>query len=119
MTRVNSKVTLKVPLAALLPLVPSILHPEIRSSRYFAGRSDSLVIHSDETRKQSRNLELCFEKLHDTLVEAGKAAVPGETSLQQQKKVQKLQDRANEGRIRLKKAHSNKKSNRRSKGHDD
>ncbi|KAI1939967.1 hypothetical protein LOZ66_002402 [Ophidiomyces ophidiicola] len=85
-----TRVTLKVPLAALLPLVPSILHPEIRSSRYFAGRSDSLVIHSDETRKQSRNLELCFEKLHDTLVEAGKAAVPGETSLQQQKKVQKL-----------------------------
>ncbi|EER23220.1 hypothetical protein CPC735_045900 [Coccidioides posadasii C735 delta SOWgp] len=117
--KVNSKVTLRVPLGLLFPLVPSVLHHEIRSSRYLAGRTDSLVIQSDETRKQSQNLELCFEKLRDVLAEAGKAAIPGETSAEQRKRVKELQNRANEARIRMKKVHSNKKNNRKGKGYDD
>jgi len=68
--KVNSKATLKVPLMSLLPLVPHILHGEIRSSRFVANRSQSLVIQSDESRKQSENLEFCFEKLQDILAAA-------------------------------------------------
>lgn len=79
-----------MPLAPLLRIVPSALHSEIRSSRFLAARSDSLVIQSDESRKQSQNAELCFKKLKDLLAAAGKVAIPGETSPEQQKKVKDL-----------------------------
>ncbi|KKZ65389.1 hypothetical protein EMCG_08769 [[Emmonsia] crescens] len=117
--KVNSKATLKIPLSSLLRLVPRALHPEIRSSRYIAERSDSLVIQSDETRKQTRNLDLCFQKLQELLVTAGKMAIPGETSPEQRKKVQVLEKANNESRIRHKKAHSMKKSGRRSSSYED
>ncbi|KAL2367503.1 peptidyl-tRNA hydrolase domain-containing protein [Blastomyces gilchristii SLH14081] len=117
--KVNSKVTLKIPLSSILRLVPRALHAQIRSSRYIAERSDSLVIQSDETRKQTKNLDLCFEKLQELLVTAGKTAIPGETSPEQRKKIQALEKANNESRIRSKKAHSMKKSNRRSSGYDD
>ncbi|OJD28073.1 hypothetical protein ACJ73_00529 [Blastomyces percursus] len=117
--KVNSKVTLKIPLSSILRLVPRALHAQIRSSRYFAERSDSLVIQSDETRKQTKNLDLCFEKLWELLVIAGKTAIPGETSPEQRKKVEALEKANNESRIRSKKAHSMKKSSRRSSGYDD
>ncbi|EGD84662.2 hypothetical protein H112_08376 [Trichophyton rubrum D6] len=115
--KVNSKATIKVPMSDLLPLVPKILHPSIRSSRYYAENSQALVIQADDSRKQSQNLNACFDKLTSMIAEAGRAAVPGETSPEQKKKVQKLQKAANEARIRMKKAHSNKKSSR--KGRSD
>ncbi|PGG96310.1 hypothetical protein AJ79_09644 [Helicocarpus griseus UAMH5409] len=90
LSQVNSKATLKIPLSSILAMVPRALHAEIRSSRYTAERSDSLVIHSDETRKQAKNVDLCFEKLHEVLASAGKAAIPGETSPEQRKKAQAL-----------------------------
>ncbi|PGH02931.1 peptidyl-tRNA hydrolase ICT1 [Blastomyces parvus] len=117
--KVNSKVTLKIPLASILRLVPRALHAQIRSSRYIAERSDSLVIQSDETRKQTKNLDLCFDKLQELLVTAGKTAIPGETSPEQRKKVQALEKANNESRIRSKKVHSMKKSSRRSSRYDD
>ncbi|OJD18545.1 hypothetical protein AJ78_01461 [Emergomyces pasteurianus Ep9510] len=117
--KVNSKATLKIPLPSILRLVPRALHAEIRSSRYTAERSDSLVIQSDETRKQTKNLDLCFQKLQELLVTAGRAAIPGETSPEQRKKVQALEKANNESRIRYKKAHSMKKSLRRSSSYND
>lgn len=77
-------------MSALLPLVPKILHPSIRSSRYYAENSQALVIQADDSRKQSQNLNACFDKLTSMIAEAGRAAVPGETSPEQKKKVQKL-----------------------------
>ncbi|KAK2846317.1 hypothetical protein FQN49_005841 [Arthroderma sp. PD_2] len=100
-------------MSSLLPLIPSILHPSIRSSRYFAENSQALVIQSDDSRKQSQNVNLCFDKLTNLIAETGKAAIPGETSPEQKKKVERLQKSAKEARIRMKKAHSSKKSSRR------
>ncbi|EEH37501.2 peptidyl-tRNA hydrolase domain-containing protein [Paracoccidioides lutzii Pb01] len=117
--KVNSKATLKIPVSSILPIVPRALHAEIKSSRYVAERSDCLVIQSDETRKQSKNLDLCFEKIYQLLVAAGKAAIPGETSPEQKKRVQDLEKASKEARIRKKKAHSMKKRSRRSTGYDD
>lgn len=88
--RVNSKATLRVPFSSLLPLVPSLLHPELRASRYAAERSDGLVIQSDESRKQTSNVEACFEKLRQLLETAGKAVVRGETSEEQKDRVRRL-----------------------------
>lgn len=88
--RVNSKATLKVPLSALLPLVPSILHQDLRSSRYVADRTDALVIQSDEARKQSANVESCYEKLFRAVEESARNVIPGETSVEQRDRVRNL-----------------------------
>lgn len=55
-----------------------------------ATRTDSIVIQSDESRKQSSNVESCFEKLHQLIEETARAVIPGETSEEQREKVKKL-----------------------------
>ncbi|KAJ5760404.1 hypothetical protein N7520_007560 [Penicillium odoratum] len=117
--RVNTKATLKVPLAALLPLVPRLLHPKLHSSRYASDRSQTLIFQSDETRKQSSNVDSCFDKLHQLLESSAKAVIPGETSPGQKDRVQKLQRAQNESRLKAKKFQSDKKSNRRGNKYDD
>ncbi|EEA20758.1 hypothetical protein TMatcc_000747 [Talaromyces marneffei ATCC 18224] len=117
--KVNSKATLKVPLSALLPLVPSILHQNLRSSRYIADRTDALVIQSDEARKQSANVESCYEKLYRVVEESARNVIPGEPSVEQRDRVRDLKKAETEARIKTKKMHSAKKSNRRNSKYDD
>ncbi|KAB8253896.1 hypothetical protein BDV32DRAFT_143359 [Aspergillus pseudonomiae] len=117
--KVNSKATLRVPLHSLLPLVPRILHRPLRSSRYFAERSQSLVIQSEESRKQAANVESCYEKLHLLLKNTATDAIPGETSQEQRDRVYKLKKAENEARIKSKKLHSSKKGNRRGSKFDE
>lgn len=119
MNKVNSKATLKVPVEALLPLVPSLLHSQLRESRYATDRSQTLVIQSDDSRQQSSNVEACFDKLHQLLLNSAKLAIPGETSPEQKVRVHKLQRAQNEARLKSKKLLSNKKSNRRGSKYDD
>lgn len=88
--RVNSKATLKVPLASLLPLVPQVLHPQLRASRFATERTQALVIQSDESRTQSSNVDSCFDKLHQLLESTAKEVIPGETSQEQKDRVHKL-----------------------------
>ncbi|KAL1621997.1 hypothetical protein SLS56_008941 [Neofusicoccum ribis] len=110
--KVSSKATLRVPLDALLPLLPALLHQEVRSSRYHAANSNALVIQSDDSRKQTDNVHACFRKLHQLILDAGKTAVPGETSEEQKERVRKLEKAGNEARLKMKKVHSSKKSAR-------
>ncbi|KAJ5924582.1 hypothetical protein N7466_008769 [Penicillium verhagenii] len=117
--RVNTKATLKVPFAALLPLVPRLLHPKLQASRFAAERSQALVFHSDESRKQASNVDSCFDKLHQLLESSAKAVIPGETSPEQKDRVHKLQRAQNESRLKSKKFQSDKKSNRRGNKYDD
>jgi len=100
----------------LLPLVPSILHQPIRQSRYYAAKSDSIVIQADDSRKQADNAQYCFVKLHNMVTEAGVKTLPGETSQVQKARVKDLQTRENEYRLKMKKTHSNKKAARRGGG---
>lgn len=88
--RVNSKATLKVPLATLFPLVPRLLHPQLRASRYTTERSQALVIQSDESRQQATNVDLCYAKLNQLLASSAKEVIPGETSQEQKDRVSKL-----------------------------
>ncbi|GKZ40302.1 hypothetical protein AbraIFM66951_000063 [Aspergillus brasiliensis] len=88
--KVNSKATLRVPLKSLLPLVPQLLHAPLQASRYVAAKSQSLVIQSDESRRQTANVEACYEKLHQLLKSIAEDTIPGETSQEQRDKVQKL-----------------------------
>ncbi|KAJ5735209.1 uncharacterized protein N7483_000334 [Penicillium malachiteum] len=117
--KVNTKATLKVPWTDLFPLVPSLLHSQLRTSRYASERSQTLVIQSDESRKQASNVDACFDKLHRLLEDAAKAVIPGETSPEQKDRVQKLQRAQNEARIKAKKLHSSKKGNRRGNKYDE
>ncbi|KAF2685588.1 hypothetical protein K458DRAFT_441999 [Lentithecium fluviatile CBS 122367] len=131
--KVNSKATLKVPLDALLQHVPSALHGEIRRSRYVAARTSALIIQADDSRKQNDNAHSCYRRLYEAIVDAGRHAIPGETSAEQAERVEKLYvDRAlsrrvltatrqksdNERRLKSKKTHSAKKSSRRGRGDD-
>lgn len=86
----NSKATLKVSLDALLKHVPNALHREISASRYVAERSNALIIQADDSRKQSDNAHSCYKRLYEALVDAGAAAIPGETSAEQAKRVKHL-----------------------------
>ncbi|KAI5198625.1 hypothetical protein E4T39_06662 [Aureobasidium subglaciale] len=124
---VNSKATLRLPLSALLPMLPVVLRPAVSKSRYSA--KDDLVIQADDSRKQAENVHRCFIKLHEMIVQAGREVVPGETSAEQVERVKKFtstlltrcrrQKAENEGRLKMKKKHSDKKSARRGGGKPD
>lgn len=88
--RVNSKATVRIPLSSLLPILPPLLRPVILRSRYCASKSDALVIQADDSRKQNENVQTCFVKLHELIVGAGREAVPGETSAEQEERVKNL-----------------------------
>ncbi|KAF1929108.1 peptidyl-tRNA hydrolase domain-containing protein [Didymella exigua CBS 183.55] len=116
--KVNSKATLRVPLGALLNHVPTALHAELSRSRYVAAKSSDIIIQADDSRKQNDNAHACYKRLYDAIVEAGRNAVPNETSAEQQRHVKHLQKADNERRIKFKKQQSAKKSARRSCGDD-
>ncbi|KAK1824980.1 hypothetical protein LTR12_000521 [Friedmanniomyces endolithicus] len=86
------------------------------NNRYHAARSNDLVIQADESRKQADNVEACFRKLSEVVAEAGREAVPGETSAAQGKRVEGLQKAEAAGRRRMKEMQSKKKSARRGGG---
>ncbi|PSK38498.1 hypothetical protein B9Z65_6051 [Elsinoe australis] len=115
--KVNSKATLKVSLSSLQPVVPKLLWPIVANSRY--ATSNELVIQADDSRKQQENVQRCLLKLNELIVQAGREAVPGETSEAQKSRVKNLQKSANEGRLKTKKFKSEKKSSRRSSGRSD
>lgn len=81
--RVNSKATLRLPLDNLFLLLPRILHAPLKSSRWYAPRSNSLVIHADSCRKQSDNMADCLKKVHNLVVSAGKSVLRAEVSPEQ------------------------------------
>ena len=89
-TRVNSKATLRVPLGALLNHVPTALHRELRRSRYLGSKSNDIVVQADDSRKQSDNAHSCYRRLHEAIVDAGRRAIPGETTTEQTERVKKL-----------------------------
>lgn len=75
---------------SLLPLIPNVLHPEIRGSRFLAAKSDAIVIQSDDSRKQADNVQDCFRKLHHLIIDAAKNVIPGETSQATKQRVKGL-----------------------------
>lgn len=96
--------------------MPSALHLEIRSSRYNAPRSNSIIIQADDSRKQNDNMHSCYAKLQNMIIEAGRQALPGKTSADKSQRVKALQKSENEQRLRTKKVHSSKKIARKSGG---
>jgi peptidyl-tRNA hydrolase ICT1 len=110
--RVNSKAQLRVPVSQLLGRLPIVLHPAIRQSRFYADKSDSLLLQADDSRKAATNKDSCYRKLSDLISEAYRATVPGETSTEQKEKVKGLKKSENESRLRTKKKLSSIKAGR-------
>ena len=75
------------------------------------------MIQADDSRKQNDNVNSCFRRLHDLILEAGRQAVPNETSVEQVKRVEDLQKSEKAYRRKAKAFQSKKKSARR--GGDD
>jgi peptidyl-tRNA hydrolase ICT1 len=75
------------------------------------------VIQADDSRKQNDNVNSCFRRLHDLILEAGRQAVPNETSVEQVKRIEDLQKSEKVYRRKMKEFQSKKKSARR--GGDD
>lgn len=117
--KISSKATLRIQTGELLPLVPKLLHAAILDSRYYAAKSGDLVVQADDSRKQTDNVNGCMKKLHQLLEQAGKDAVPGETSPEQMKRVAELQKREKERTRKMKERLSSKKSARRGAGKAD
>lgn len=88
--RVNSKATARFQMKDIIPLVPGILHQQLRRSQYYAPKSETLVIQADGSRKQSDNVDQCFQILRDLIVTAGKIVVKGKTSPEQKARVRRL-----------------------------
>ena len=88
--RTNSKATARFQWKDLSSLVPRILHQQLRKSQYYAPNSESLVIQADSSRKQRDNVDQCFQILRDLIITAGKIAVKGETSPEQEARVKGL-----------------------------
>ncbi|KAK5173088.1 uncharacterized protein LTR77_003210 [Saxophila tyrrhenica] len=114
--KVSSKATLRISLPSLLPLLPKLLHPHIVSSRYHAAKTSDVVIQADDSRKQTDNVISCFRRLHELIVEAGRASVPGETSEATSKRVEGLQKAEKAQRRKAKEFQSKKKGARRGGG---
>ncbi len=89
-SRVHTKANLRIKLEDLLPLLPKIIRAEIRSSRYYVVKSNSLIIAADSSRTQSTNLQECYNKLYETIMEAGRKTVRGETAPGKVEKVKTL-----------------------------
>lgn len=88
--RVNSKATVRFKMSKLFTATPAILHTSLRASKYFAEKSNSLVIQADGSRKQTDNVEECFQKLKLLIESAGKNVIKGETTPEQMAKVRQL-----------------------------
>lgn len=117
--KVSSKATLRIQTGHLLPLVPKLLQPAVLNSRYHAAKSGDIVVQADDSRKQTDNVNGCMRKLYQLLEQAGKDAVPGETSPEQTKRVEELQKREKKRTRELKEKLSSKKSARRGAGKAD
>ncbi|MDI1485040.1 MAG: hypothetical protein OHK93_000174 [Ramalina farinacea] len=112
--KVSSKATFRLDVDRFLPQVPKLLHESIKSSRYYANKSNSLVIQADTSRSQGDNVRDCYTKLHQALKDAAKSSIKGESSREQVEKVKRLQKQGNESRLRSKKSHGSKKAARKS-----
>lgn len=77
-------------MSELLAATPAILHSPLRASKYFAGKSNSLVIQADGSRRQADNVQECFQKLKLLIESAGKSVIMGETTPEKMAKVRQL-----------------------------
>ncbi|KAG1152103.1 hypothetical protein G6F37_001899 [Rhizopus arrhizus] len=114
--KVNTKVDLRLSLPKAT-WIPDYAKTKLRStSSIKKSKNDELIITSDKTRSQAKNIKDCYDKLVCVIKEA--VAVqkePDETTLERVRQLQNLHEK---NRKDFKKRLSQKKSDRKSKGKD-
>jgi len=75
---------------SIKPYVPTILHSELRQSRFYVASSDSLQMSAQTSRSQQENKDECHAKLHELLKDLSKRFIPGQTSEAQKQKIERL-----------------------------
>ncbi|KAG2233700.1 hypothetical protein INT48_009444 [Thamnidium elegans] len=87
-----------------------------KTSQLRKSKSDELIITSDKTRSQAKNIQDCYEKLVNVIKESvAVAKEPDQATLARVEKLRAMEDKHRKG---FKKKHSQKKNERRSKGND-
>jgi len=66
--------------AELESFLPAMLHPRIRSSKYYNKRNDSVAIQAQAERSRSANTEANYQKLYEELVKLYQDAVPNKSA---------------------------------------
>ncbi len=85
-SRTETKATTSWTVTELTAVLPPLLHPRLRASRYYSSRNDCLSLQAQTQRSRSANAEENRQKLFDELVGMYGDAVPGETSADKQQK---------------------------------
>jgi hypothetical protein len=70
--------------------VPKIVSEQLKRHRWYAKKSDTMVISADGARSRKANQNDVFQKLEGLLRATGKLIIPGKTPEQQRAKVEKL-----------------------------
>ena len=79
-TRGRSKVVMTTPIDKLRLHTPASVIEMLKATQYYVSSSDSIVIQSDEYRKQSENRNDCFKRLREVCLKVGEDAVKRERS---------------------------------------
>ena len=75
-----SKVEMTTPIDKLRLQAPASVIEMLKATQYYVSSSDSIVIRSDENRKQGKNRDDCFRKLREVCLKVGEDAVKRERS---------------------------------------
>ena len=75
-----SKVEMTTPLDKLRLHAPANIIEMLKATQYYVSSSDSIVIRSDEYRKQGKNRDDCFKRLREVYLKVGEDAVKRERS---------------------------------------
>ncbi|KAI8364013.1 hypothetical protein EDC96DRAFT_209348 [Choanephora cucurbitarum] len=114
--KVNTKVDLRLSLSKAHWL-PDYAKQNIQTASHLKkSKQNELIITSDKTRSQQKNIDDCYDKLVHALKEA--VAVTKEPDQATLLRVQQLKQKEDQHRKTIKKKHAQKKSDRRSKGPD-
>ncbi|CAK7208804.1 hypothetical protein SCUCBS95973_000233 [Sporothrix curviconia] len=77
--KTETKATTAWSLGELMGIVPSLVRPGLRTSRFYTKASDSLLVQAQEQRSRTANAEANRAKLYEELLAIYEAAVPGES----------------------------------------
>lgn len=88
--RTDSKATTAWALEDLEQLCPKLLHAGLRASKFFAKRSNCIVLHAETHRSRTANLEENQRKLFQELERIYNAAVPEAQSTEKARKYERL-----------------------------
>ncbi|KAJ9148503.1 hypothetical protein NKR23_g4863 [Pleurostoma richardsiae] len=111
--KTETKAMTSWPVSDLLSVLPKLMHPRIRSSRYYSKSHDAISIQAQTQRSRTANAEENREKLFEELRRIYQEAIPGESDPSKQKKYEAVEKSFHEARVKAKKQQSSKKASRR------